>query len=63
MIIVLFGSPYALKYFDEFSNVLVAYESDDMAQEVAAEAIFGAIPIKGKLLIKLNMALLLTLGQ
>ena len=49
VIIVLFGSPYALKYFDDFSNVLVAYESDEMAQQVAAEAIFGSISIKGKL--------------
>lgn len=49
VIIVLFGSPYALKFFDDFSNVIVAYESDDMAQEVATEAIFGAISIKGKL--------------
>lgn len=49
VIIVLFGSPYALKYFDEFSNVIVAYESDEMAQQVAAEAIFGSISIKGKL--------------
>ncbi len=49
VIVVLFGSPYALKYFDDFSNVIVAYESDKMAQEVAAEAIFGSIPIKGKL--------------
>lgn len=49
VIIVLFGSPYALKYFDDFSNVIVAYESDKMAQQVAAEAIFGSIPIKGKL--------------
>ena len=49
VIIVLFGSPYALKYFDDFSNVIVAYESDEMAQQVAAEAIFGSISIKGKL--------------
>lgn len=49
VIIVLFGSPYALKYFDDFDNVIVAYESDKMAQQVATEAIFGAISIKGKL--------------
>jgi len=49
VIVVLFGSPYALKYFDDFSTVLVAYESDEMAQQVAAEAVFGSIAIKGKL--------------
>ncbi|MEM9549193.1 MAG: glycoside hydrolase family 3 N-terminal domain-containing protein [Bacteroidota bacterium] len=49
VIIVLFGSPYALEYFDDFPNVIVAYESDNMAQQVAAEAIFGSIEIKGKL--------------
>ena len=49
VIIVLFGSPYALKYFDDFSNIIVAYESDELAQQVAVEGIFGAISFRGKL--------------
>jgi len=49
LIIILFGSPYALKFFDDFSNVIVAYDDDEMTQSLAAQAIFGAFTIKGKL--------------
>lgn len=49
LIVVIFGSPYSLKYFDDFSNVIVAYEDDEVTQNLAAQAIFGAFTIKGKL--------------
>jgi len=49
VIIILYGSPYALKYFDDFSNVIVAYDEDKMTQDIAIQAVFGAITIKGKL--------------
>ena len=48
-ILVLFGNPYALKDFDEIENVLVAYEDADDIQEIAAQALFGAFSINGKL--------------
>ncbi|MCB0690333.1 MAG: serine hydrolase [Saprospiraceae bacterium] len=48
LIIVLFGSPYALKNFGD-ETILVAYQDDEMTQDLAAQALFGAIPIKGKL--------------
>ena len=49
IVLVLFGNPYALKDFDEIANVLVAYEDDDDIQEIAAQAMFGAFSISGKL--------------
>lgn len=49
LIVVLFGSPYALRYFQDFSNVVVAYEDDKMAQQIAAQSLMGAFAIKGKL--------------
>jgi len=49
LIVVLFGSPYALRYFQDFSNVVVAYEEDEMAQQIAAQSLMGAFAIKGKL--------------
>ncbi len=49
LIIIIFGSPYSLKFFDGFSNVIVAYEDDEMTQNIAAQSIFGAFTIKGKL--------------
>lgn len=47
--LVLFGSPYALKYFDDIKTVVVAYEYDDLAQDITAQALFGASAIRGKL--------------
>ena len=49
VVLVLFGNPYALKDFDEIENVLVTYEDEDDIQEIAAQALFGAFPIHGKL--------------
>ena len=49
LVVILFGSPYSLKFFEAFSNVIVAYEDDEMTQNLAAQSIFGAFTIKGKL--------------
>ncbi len=49
VVLVLFGSPYSLRYFDLFPEVMVAYEEDALCQDVAAQALFGAIPINGLL--------------
>jgi beta-N-acetylhexosaminidase len=49
IIIVLFGSPYALKYFENEKNVLVAYEDNDATQLAAANALLGGIRSTGKL--------------
>ena len=49
VIIVLFGNVYALQYFDDFPSVLCAYEDNERVQDVAAQALFGARSISGKL--------------
>ncbi len=49
VIVVLFGSPYSLKYFDEEKNILVAYEDNDASHLAAANAVMGGISINGKL--------------
>ena len=49
VLLIIFGSPYSLRYFENVKNIMVAYEEDKMAQEAAAQAIFGAIDITGKL--------------
>jgi len=51
-ILTVFSSPYSLLDIKSFSNiegVLVAYQNSNIAQKVAAQAIFGAIPVNGKL--------------
>ncbi len=49
IILVLFGSPYSLKFFDNEEVIIVAYEEDPDAQEAAAQVIMGEISARGKL--------------
>lgn len=49
VILVLFGSPYALRYFGDEDAVMVAFENAEESKIAAAEGIFGAIPVNGKL--------------
>lgn len=49
VILVVFGNPYSLKNFESLRNVLVAYQDDDDTQDLAAQALFGAIHIMGQL--------------
>ena len=47
--LVVFGSPYALKYFDNGGTVVLAYNEDEMTQDITAQSLFGANDIKGLL--------------
>lgn len=49
VILVVFGSPYSLKYFDYIDWVLESYQEDDMIGDVSAQALFGGIAILGRL--------------
>ncbi|OWY22558.1 hypothetical protein C7N43_18710 [Sphingobacteriales bacterium UPWRP_1] len=47
--LVVFGSPYSLSNFGGMETVLAAYEDNPITQSLAAQALFGAIPLLGKL--------------
>lgn len=49
VVLCIFGSPYSLTYFEAIPNILVAYNNDQLTQELAAQALFGGFPIRGKL--------------
>ena len=49
VVIVVFGSPYALPDLAFADHLLVAYEDHPLAQKVAAQMLFGARPIQGEL--------------
>ena len=49
VVLTIFGSPYSLKYFDTIENVLVAYDEDEVTQEITAQGLFGAFGFKGRL--------------
>jgi len=51
-VMVLFGNPYALNYMtgiEHSDGLLVTYQENTQTQELAAQAIFGAIDVTGKL--------------
>lgn len=49
LIVTVFGNPYSLSALDAFGTVLMAYSRDDVAQDAAAQALFGANKINGRL--------------
>lgn len=57
VIIDCFAKPYSLSRilnFDELEGVIVSYQNGDIAQEVSAEIIFGAVDAKGLLPVSIN---------
>ena len=56
-VVVLFGNPYALNYLKNAENatgLLVTYQENRITQELAAQAIFGALDVDGKLPVNIN---------
>lgn len=56
-VFVFFGNAYALKYFEGIENsagLVMAYEDSKLAQELAAQLIFGAFGCSGKLPVSIN---------
>jgi beta-N-acetylhexosaminidase len=49
VLLVLFGNPYALKYFPDLANIVCGYEDDPIMQEATAQVVFGSLPALGKL--------------
>lgn len=49
LVLAVFGNPYSLKYLDNYGTILEAYTRDDVAQDAAAQALFGANRITGRL--------------
>lgn len=49
VILVLYGSPYSLKYFDDFKNIIVAYEENELTETGVAKALNGKLRVDGKL--------------
>ena len=49
VIVVVFGNPYSLKYFDDNQWLVQCYDEDSNTQDIAAQIIFGAISASGRL--------------
>ena len=65
IILSVFASPYSLLDVVSFSNIegiIVAYQNSDIAQQNAAQTIFGAIEAKGKLPVSIKNDFLVGTG-
>lgn len=49
VIVTVFGNPYSLSALDGSGTILMAYSRDEVAQDAAAQALFGANKISGRL--------------
>lgn len=49
VVLVVFGTPYALEAFDKVDWVLCAYEENEDSEDLAAQALYGAFSIRGRL--------------
>ncbi|MGK0136915.1 MAG: beta-N-acetylhexosaminidase [Algoriphagus sp.] len=49
VVVVAFGNPYGLKFFDEFPNVVCGFEDDPQAYIAVSEILFGAGSANGYL--------------
>lgn len=54
VIIVNFLHPENLRLLQEFESVVQVYSNDDIAQQLAAQAVFGGIPVSGRLPISMG---------
>jgi beta-N-acetylhexosaminidase len=57
VILDVFAKPYTMlkiNSFDKIKGVVLTYQNGDIAQEVSAELIFGAIEAKGKIPVSIN---------
>ena len=48
-VLVVFGNPYALKYFEALSSIVVAYEDNALFQDICAQMLFGVSAFNGRL--------------
>lgn len=56
-ILDVFTKPYSLipiQYFDDIEAVIVSYQNSEIAQNISAQLIFGAVEAKGKLPVSIN---------
>lgn len=49
IILVVFGSPYSLKFFENIDHILMAYEDTPETEDITAQGLVGVFGCKGKL--------------
>jgi beta-N-acetylhexosaminidase len=62
VIVACFGSPYVVKHFPEARTWLGIFSNADVAQRAAARAIFGQVPISGRIPVNVPAAVSIGAG-
>ncbi|MBK9729820.1 MAG: serine hydrolase [Chitinophagaceae bacterium] len=62
VIITVFGSPYALKYFEHADWLLEAYNEETVTQQLAAQIIFGGCSSIGRLPVNVSATIAMGMG-
>lgn len=57
VVVVLFGTPYAAKFFDTIPTVAIGYTDQTQVQQLMAQALVGAIGFEGQLPVQASPAL------
>jgi beta-N-acetylhexosaminidase len=63
--LTIFGNPYSINKLEGLQNaksILMAYQETNLTEEVAAQAIMGALPFEGKLPVTINAEFKVTKG-
>jgi beta-N-acetylhexosaminidase len=63
IILVVFGNPYSLSFFDHIESLIMAYEDDATVEEITAQALFGAIGFHGKLPVTASVKSVFGMGE
>jgi beta-N-acetylhexosaminidase len=61
VVVTVFGSPYALKFFENAKCLVEAYNDEEITQQLAAQLLFGGITAKGKL--PVNVSAIIPIGR
>ena len=57
LLLTVFGNPYMFMHLvglDKFNSILLAYDNEDLTKELAAQAIFGAFGVNGRIPVSPN---------
>lgn len=49
VILTLFGSPYSLKYFNDFNNIIIAYEQNIITENAVSNLLLNSLSVNGKI--------------
>lgn len=63
VVMVVFGSPYSLKFFESTDVLVAAYNDEDLTQSITAQTVMGGLPFRGRLPVSASAKLKYGMGM